>query len=285
MIRAGLLALALAGPASAATTDACRALVERLPVEVGRVAGLTGSCLFLDVTVGKGDALWRADAVTLAGDVDALPDALPQRLSLAAAGIARGSEATDRPALAWLLRQRDYPGLSLRLRARVREGALVVDTFRLRFGEVGRIEGSARIVAPPQTFPFEPPALLATRLAEAEAEIAFDGLFERYWLEPLGRLLLDLDADPGPQVIALRDRALAFLDRFEDGQLAASAEAAGRLVDALPNPRGTLRLATTGEGVAALELAAPLLGRPSAETLATLVERLGLSVAWEPGPR
>lgn len=281
MIRwAGLLVL-LAGPVSAASLAECEALAARLTVQVAEVEQIAGVCLFTDVRIEQAQQVWRARRISLGGDIDALPDALPRRLSGGVTGLALEPQMPGQPGLAWLVRQQAHPGLTLTFDATAEAGVLRVNSFVLRMDDTNEVALTARIAGVPEVWPVDPIAASAMRVQALDMEIVFDGLFEDLLLLPLGTGLLDLAQPAEPQVAALRTRMATVLSGFDGTPQAGNAAQAQAFLDALPHPRGTLEIGIGGAGLSALQLLPLLSGTVTADFAARVADAAALDIYWE----
>ncbi|WP_179378645.1 hypothetical protein [Jannaschia marina] len=260
----------------------CEALVSRLPVEVETVDAVAGVCVLGEVRWGVAPATWRAARVTLGGDVDALPDALPRRLSGGVTGLMIDPVVEEMPGLAWLMRQQAHPGMSLGFDATSEGGVLRVNAFRFAMDETNELTLTARIAGVPEVWPVDPVAVAAITVQALDVEIAFDGMFEALLLLPLGSALLDLTVPAEPQVAALRTQAEVALDGFAAAGQAEAAAEARAFVDALPHPRGVLELRLGGRGIAALQTGAALAGGLTPDFAARVAEAAELELFWTP---
>lgn len=282
MIRAAAVLALLAGPAGAATLAECDALAARLPVGVGTTNAVAGVCLFQDVRIGRSPAAWRADRVTLDGDVHALPDALPRRLSGGVTGLFTDPWLRDQPGFGWLLRQQAMPGLSISFDMTSEAGVLRVNSFVLRDGDRGEVEVTARLAGVPEVWPVDSIAASAIRVQALDVEIGFDGLFERLLLVPLGTAMLDLRAEAPPQVAALRETAATFLAGFAGTGQAENAAQVQAFLDALPNPRGVLEIGLGQAGLSPLQLLPFATGTVTPDYVTRVADAAAVAVVWTP---
>ncbi len=282
MIRAALLVAALGGPASAEALRQCEGLVERLPMTAAATQVMAGICLYGDVRFEIGGTVWTADTLLLGGDVDALPDAPPTRLTGGMTGLARLREIADPPGLAWLRRGQAGPGMTISFDVTSADGVLRVNSFVLRRGEGDEIALTARLAGMPQVWPVGPAAMAAIRVQALDIEIALDGLFEALVLMPLGTAVLDLAEPAEQQVAALRKATRAFLAAFDGTAQAENAAQTQGFLDALPHPRGTLDVGIGGEGLSAVQLLRLFSGAPTPGLVRQLADAAALDIAWTP---
>lgn len=282
MIRAAAALALLAGPAGAASLGECEALAARLPVDVRATKAVAGVCLFEDVRIGQSPAAWRAERVTLGGDVDALPDALPRRLSGGVTGLFTDPWLRDQPGFGWLLRQQAMPGLSVSFDMTAEAGVLRINSFALRDGDRGQVEVTARLAGVPEVWPVDPIAASAIRVQALDVEIGFNGIFESLLLVPLGTALLDLRAEAPPQVAALRETAATFLAGFESTDQAENAAQVQAVLDALPNPRGVLEIGLGQAGLSPLQLLPFVTGTVTPDYVTRVADAAALDVVWTP---
>ncbi|SFJ80461.1 hypothetical protein [Jannaschia pohangensis] len=282
MIRAAVLAAMLAAPADAATSDDCKALVGRLSVSVERVESIAGTCLMSDVRFGDTSTPWHADRISLGGDIDALPDALPRRLSGGVVGLALDPQIPGRPGLDWLMREQSRPGLSLTFDLAAEAGVLSIRSLRFRMDETNGLSLTARLAGVPEIWPVDPVAASAIRLQAMDLEIDFDGMFEALVLIPLGSAILDTTQAAEPQVAILRDGVRALLEPFAGTDQQANAEALQGFVDVLPHPRGVLSIGIGGTGLSAVQGMPFLTGTASPDFIARVASAAELDVQWTP---
>lgn len=281
MIRAVVLLALLGGPAGAATLAECEALRERVPLDVSATDAVAGVCLFSDVRFGGGVPL-RAARISLGGDIDALPDALPARLTGGVTGLALDREVPGQPGLAWLMREQTLPGMRLSFDMVSAEGVLRLNSLVFRADDRNEITVSARFAGVPEVWPVAPVAASAIRVQALEMEVAFDGMFESLLLLPLGTTLLDLTQEAEPQVAALRDVAAEFLAGFSGTAQAENAAQAQAFLDVLPHPRGVLEIDVGGAGIAAIQLLPALTGTVTPDYVTRVADAAALDVFWTP---
>lgn len=271
MIRAGLAILALAGPVSAATQADCVALLGRLGLEAKTVTAPSESCFYRGVTYGTGAARWRADILALFGDADALPDALPSRLTGGFVGLTPSPDPADMqdgetgPS--------DAVPMTVTFNIAAGGGTMRVDAASLRMGEAGRADLTATLSGLPQVWPAEPAAMARVRVQALHLTVDTDGM-----IEALLRLLPQTTDGDGTSF----DAARAWLDTFGAGNdQAGNAAAAQALLAAFPKPRGALDLKLDGSGIAAIELVRLFDGFGLAPAVASrIAQDAGLEIIW-----
>ena len=281
MIRATLALALLAAPAGAAVEADCAALLERVGARAGGTSFTGDACVFSDVEYGDGPSRWRAGRVILSGDVDALPDALPSRLTGGVTGLGLAPEIEGQPGFDWLLREQAKPGISLTFDITAEGGGVAINSLTFRLGDAGEVTASARLSGMPEVWPVDPVAMAGMKLDDMDATIVFDGLFEALVLIPLGTQLLDLTQPAEPQVEALRAGAAAWLAGFEGTALAEDAGEAGAFLDTLPHPRGELGLRVGGTGLSLLQLGSLAGGIASPGFLARIAEAAEVELTWD----
>lgn len=282
MIRVAALLALLASPAGAATLAECEALVSRVPVSVASTEAIAGVCLFSDVRFGVAPIVWHADRISLGGDIDALPDALPARLSGGVTGLGLEPQVPGQPGLEWLLRQSAWFGMSLTFDTTSDAGILRINSFVFRLDDTNEIALTARIAGVPEVWPVDPLASANIRLQALDMELVFDGMFETLALMPLGSALLDTRQPAEPQVAALRAVADAFLAGFGETPQAENAGQAQAFLDALPRPRGVLEIGIGGSGLSALQLFPVLTGVISPDFITRVADAAELDIFWMP---
>ena len=243
------LAAVLAAPAAAMDAEAeCAALLARVGATAGSTATPGGACFFRDVAWGEGEAAWRARTLAVYGDLDAIPDAPPHRLTGGAWGVTRGEaagEGDDAP-----------PGVDLTFDVASGGGAVRVDRIGLRLGDAVDATLSARLEGMPPVWPAEPRAAARMRLVSLDLSLALDG-----WPEGAG--------------------AVPWLDALAD---AAPADAADALRAMAAAPRGTLDLLVEQGEVPLREALRLLAGGATPGAVARLLALAGPSVEWAPEP-
>lgn len=168
MIRMLPMLALLSGPAGAATQMECQALIARVPVTVDTVDSIAGVCLFSDVRFGAAPTAWRADRISLGGDIDALPDALPVRLSGGVTGLAIDPIIEGYPGMAWLIRQQAEPGISISFDTTADAGVLRINSLLFRMDETNEISVTARLAGVPEVWPVNPVSVAALTLQALE---------------------------------------------------------------------------------------------------------------------
>ncbi len=245
MIRAAGLALLLA-PAAAFAGDGadCAALLDRMGAVAAEVSTPGGACFLRDVTLGSGEGAWSARIVALYGDLDALPDATPVRLTGGAWGLVPPGGVAPEVAGA----EGDPAGdLNVTFDLASGQGVLRIDRFDLRFGDAADLSITARLEDMPETWPTEPRAMARARI------VAFDARLER-------------DGGEGPWAEAV------------DGWLATLAPQ-GRAAGA---GTGRLDVALTAPEVGLLGALAVLRGGPLPQSLGALAAMPGMEAVWTP---
>lgn len=285
MIRTALLLAALGLPASADALRQCEALVQRLPVEVAATTVIGGVCAFTDVRFGGTDTTWRAERVLLGGDIDALPDALPTRLTGGVMGLVVEPHLPGQPGLAWLIGEQAGSGTIVTFDTAADAGVLRINSFVMRTGDAGRMALTARLTGVPDIWPINPTSAAAMRIQALDLEITFDGLFETLLLMPLGTALLDTTQEAEPQIAALRSAASAFLSDLQETSQAENAAQAEVFLDALPHPRGVLEVGIGGEGLSAVQVLQFAKGIPTPDFVRRTGDAVDLDVFWTPKPR
>ncbi len=281
MIRLAALAALLATPAGAATEGQCAALLARPGARAEAITLIGGACVFADPRYGEGAGRWRADRVSPSGDVEALPDAPPSRLTGGVTGFASDPEIAGHPGLECLLREQARPGPSLTSDLAGRGGTLRIDRLTLRTEDAGEVTLTARLSGRPEVWPVDPVPVATMRLDELEATVVFDGLFEAWAMVSPGRWLLDIARPAEPQVATLSSLGSDWLTALNGSPLSESAARARAFLADLPHPRGTLCLAVGGEGLT-LRLAGRLLAAAVCpETIARLAEATEVDLTWD----
>lgn len=241
--------LSLAGAAAAAEelpapeVADCEGLLRRLGWTAGEVATPAGACFLRDVAPEGGG--WQARVMALHGDLDALPDALPSRLTGGVWGLALGprAEATASFDLA------------------AGGGTLRVDRLTLRLGDGWRGDVTARLEALPEVWPASGGALRDARIA------ALDGAL---WSE-------------GGRATAWAALARPWVEALAEGAGPAAAPAAAALRDALPGAQGRAEFALGAEtGLRLLDILPRLEGGLAPEELAALAAEASLALDWTP---
>ncbi|CTQ34290.1 hypothetical protein [Jannaschia rubra] len=272
-----LVAVLTALPAGAATRADCRALLERMEdATAGQVSSVAGACRFRNVTLGLGADRWTARTVTLSGDISALPDALPDRLTGGAESLAPAPEGVARPRL--IRRAPDRPGLAVAFDLQADNGSVRINSLSLRAGDAAQLQFSARLTGVPQTLPFVPAAAMGLRLDRLDATVDMDGTHEDF-----GRMLLW----GGPQTVGdrltrLRTEATRWLAEQESGDQAQNLAAARAFTATLPRPRGVLNLRVGGNGISAVQVGSLASGLASADFVARLARSADLHLSWTP---
>ena len=241
---AALLAwLGAAEAGRAADAAECRALLARMGWTAEVVTAPAGACFLQGVAPEEG--AWRARIVALHGDVDALPDAPPSRLTGGVWGLAWG----------------EGPELTATLDMASGGGVVRIDRLGLRAGR-WRGDLSARIEGVPEVWPAGPGALDATRLASLEGAV---------WTEEEAEGGAGPGFDAGPWIAALAR-----------GGGATAAAAARAAEEAGEGASGRLDL-TLGEAGLAARAALPLLrGGLDPDEAAALAAEAGLALDWMP---
>lgn len=262
MIRSGVLALVLAGPAGAQTVDCNRAWDWAASV-VGEAA-LTGTvaqegdwCTATDVWLTMPATVslpWHADHVrmrgsTLAWVVDGTSP--PEGLEIVVQGL-RLVPVTGDPRTDWLLAaqtRRMGTDAEATLAWDPKEKVLRLEGLSIDFPGENAIRASAT-VAGVDLSSTGAMQMSATSFAVREADLAVTthGLFEGAPLMTLGTILLPPDGNMDAAAERLRADALALVralpaTSFSDGSKAALAA----LIGELPNPSGELKLSMQAE--------------------------------------
>lgn len=298
MIRAGLLTLALAGPATAdALCPAAWARVGAALADLGAVSG----------TVGQDGGWCVVDGAVLNLDGQYLPDWHMDRLRF------RG------PALGWLVEGTGAPeGLEVAvegLRPVIETGNAQFDWLYAAQARAHRIRAEAALSWEPDArvlrleglsidFPGEnlvegsavltgvdlssagamQKSLGSFALTRADLRVVTHGLFEGYLLMPLGSALLPAEGDMPAAAEGVRVGLAAALDSVPEANLSKAGKAAlGTLIAELPNPAGTLVLSLRAEpGIGPVRLAgrAPGGGADNLAEAAPLLQGVVMDVDW-----
>lgn len=260
---ATLTGLMLASPAPAQGDRTCAAAWERLtavmavPITADPVTSDgEGWCAVANVGFDSGRAYtpvasadqirWRAEGIGrfLA---DLTP---PTALDVQISGLRR-TVATGDPLLDYLMRVQQGPlatDAQLALRWDAASGVLSLAQFALDFPGDNAVSMTAQI-ADIDLSSLEAAAtslMSSARLTSLTSEVRSNGLFESAMLMPLGTMLLLGSADPAAEVAALKELAQTEIAALPETVFSTSSRAALlALIDAMPNPAGTLGLRMT----------------------------------------
>ncbi len=129
-------------------------------------------------------------------------------------------------------------------------------------------------------------AMLGFGVTEMDVSVTSNGLFESYFLMPIGAALLTQDTDPAAQVDALKMQAAAMIASLPDATFSADTKAAmNTVIGEFPNPAGKLDLILRSEaGVGPRSLAGyALLGVPTTiAALAPMFDGLTVGATYTP---
>lgn len=231
----------------------CTGLLDRMGWTAGSVATPAGACFFEDVAPEGGG--WRARVLALYGDVDALPDALPTRLTGGVWGLA-GDQAED---------AEPDPDRAVTATFDLASGGgvLRIDRVTLRLGETWRAELSARVEAVPEVWPAEPGALNETRI------VSLDGAL---WSET---------EEASGEESGWASLARPWIAALAEGNGPAAAQAEA-VLDALPDARGRLDVALGEAGLRVGDLAPLLRGGLTPDEFVEIVALADLALDWIP---
>ncbi|KAF0113667.1 MAG: hypothetical protein FD150_1957 [Rhodobacteraceae bacterium] len=268
MIKAGLLALVLAGPAVAEGL-AGQALCAAVWAKVGE--GLSGFGRVSAASVGQdGDWCvaeapvldlegqyppdWHMDKLrfrgsALGGIVDGLT--LPEGLEVAVEGLRLVIE-TGNPQMDWLFAAQSHPNridAAAALSWESAERVLRLEGLSIDFPGENLVDLSARVIGVDLSSDGAMPMAAASfALTEADVRITTHGLFEWYLLMMLGPLVLPQEGDMDVAADAIRADLLALVGELPDTSFEADSKAAiVALIGELPNPSGELTVALRSE--------------------------------------
>lgn len=272
MIRALLVAAAFLAPVSAraagtATQADCAALLDRLGGAAGSVATPGGACFFRDVTLGAGKDAWRARIVAIYGDVDALPDAVPLRLTGGAWGVTLPSTLGGAGPIEPAADPDPARDLVATFGMASGGGVVRVDRFDLRLGDAAEVTMTARLEGMPEVWPVDPRMAARMRLVALSLSVDADGL---------PAVLVRADAAPDAAAMA------PWLDALDRGAPAGAAATARAVVAAMPHPKGRLSIDFDGRGVPLLAAVSLLSEGVAPEALARLAAEADVTVTWTP---
>jgi hypothetical protein len=300
MMRALLVALAVAGPAAAQTPTACETLWARATAALADSFPLTGKvspariagCLVTDVVVDMpGDYTpdWHADSLHLTGATDwlaggaTLPDRLDIRLTNLRMVLSLGDPQMD---YIYAAQARATP-IQVETRLAWDAGArvLALEGLEIDFPGDNHVGLSARLAGVDLSSTGAMQMSLASfALTEAELVVQTHGLFEWYALAGLGIALLPPEGDMEAAAEGLRADAVAAVATLPAEVVPDASKAAlVALIGELPNPKGTLRLGLRAEpGIGPTRLVGPAMtGVPgTVAEAAALLEGVTLDIGW-----
>lgn len=261
MIRAGLLALVLAGPAGAQTVDCFNVWLTVSgglnSVTDGQAVGRVGQdgdwCVVTDLKIDLPDQHmpdWQIDRLRFRGSalgwiVDG--STLPEGLEVAVEGLRLVVQTGD-ARMDWLLAAQARPNaidaeMSLAWDPAARE--LRLESLSIDFPGEKRVEASARVTGVDLSSAGSM-QMSATGFAVAEADlkVQMHGLFEWYALMALGPMILPEEGDMDAAAASVRTELGAGIAALPGESLSDATKAAlAALVADLPNPSGDLTLA------------------------------------------
>ena len=300
MIRAGLLALVLAGPAGA--EDLCPAVWGRVTEALSGLAALSGEArqdgdwcvidrVILDLE-GQYVPDWHMDRLRLRGGALGWlvqGTAAPDSLEIGMEGL-RLVFQTGRPQLDWL-----YAAQARANKIEV-EASLAWDagTKVLRLeglsidfpgDDLVELSAAARGVDLSSTGAMQM-SLSGFALTEADLSVTTHGLFEAWMLMPLGPFVLPEEGDMDAAVKKAQADAIFAVAGLPEAFLPAASKAAlAALIGDLPNPAGQLTVALRSEAGIGPARMAPWAMNGVPETLAEAagaLEGVTVEVGWTP---
>lgn len=298
MIRAGCLALILAGPAGAEAL--CPAAWEKVRVGLPAAGSVIGDavqdgdwCLVEGLVLDlEGQYLpdWHMDRLRFRGSALAwLVDGTgaPDGLEVAVEGLRLVPQTGD-PQMDWLFAAQSRPN-AIRAEAALAWDAearvLHLEGLSIDFPGENLVELSAVLtgVDLSSTGALQMSAG-SFALTEADLRVTTHGLFEWYVLMPFGPTVLPREGDIGAAADALRLTMLAAVADLPDASVSDdSKKALAALIEELPNPSGNLTLSLRSEaGIGPARLAPwAVAGVPGAMAAASgLLEGVTLEAGW-----
>lgn len=299
MIRAGLLALALATPVEAQDLALCEAVWARAMTLAGEVT-VTGAvrlegdwCLAQGLRVdvpGEYAPDWRADRLRFRGgalgwmlDGSGIPDRLEVSVEGMSFAVQTGQPQTD---YLFAAQSRAYPiqgDLALAWDPAGR--TLAVERLEIDFPGANRVVLTATAKGVDLSS-MGAAQMSATGFAVTEADLTVQthGLFESYLLMALGSMFLPLDGDMMAAADGLRTQMISAAIQLPEASFPAeSKDALLELIMLLPNPSGTLSVsmrAESGVGPARL-MGFAMTGVPDTlDGIAPVLDGVRFDIGW-----